>query len=102
MTKSEIAVEEKRLDGLIAALVARHPGRSPEEWMPWRMKDDALSMEHWRLAQARLNLKYERPGRVLTPEQRKAAGARLQAARKPLKAPLSSLQETTVGPSAAL
>jgi hypothetical protein len=101
MTKDEIAAEEKRLSGLIAALEARHPDRSPDEWKPWHAHDDALSMEHWKLAQARLNLKYERPTRMLTPEQRQAAGKRLNAARKPLRIPPSSLQERPASTSVA-
>ena len=81
MTAAQIVAEGVRLDAMIEALENRNPGRTGDQWMPWRMNDDDLSMEHWGLVQQRLNLKWERPERVMTAEQKAAAGARLQQAR---------------------
>jgi hypothetical protein len=82
MTAAEITAEAVRLDTEIEALENRNPGRTGDQWLPWKMQDDALSMEHWGLVQARLNLKWERPDRTMTPEQKAAAGARLAASRQ--------------------
>ncbi len=72
------ASEEKRLKGLIEALEARHPDREGRDWMPWATYDHPIAVEHWKLVQERLNLRY---GRVYTPEQREAARERLNTAR---------------------
>ena len=57
-------------------------GTKSKRWMPWHMNDDALSLEHWALVQRRLNLRWERPTRQMSAEQRLAAGARFKAARE--------------------
>lgn len=82
MTAAEITAEAARLDKAIEALEDRNPARTGDQWLPWKMQDDALSLEHWGLVQQRLNLKWERPERKMTPAQKAAAGARLQAARE--------------------
>jgi hypothetical protein len=81
MTAAEITAEAKRLDTEIEALEDRNPARTGDQWLPWKMQDDALSLEHWALVQRRLNLRWERPDRQMTIEQKAAAGARLHAAR---------------------
>jgi hypothetical protein len=81
MTAAQIAAEAVRLDAEIEALEDRNPGRTGDQWKPWRMNDDALSMEHWALVQRRLNLRWERPTRSITAEQKAAMGARLAAHR---------------------
>jgi hypothetical protein len=81
MTAAQIAAEAVRLDAEIEALEDRNPGRTGDQWKPWQANDDALSMEHWALVQRRLNLKWERPTRQMTTEQKAAASQRLNAAR---------------------
>ena len=74
------ATELKRIDKLIARLEAKHPNREERDWMPWATNDDPLAVEHWKLVQERIDIQR---GRSLSPEQRKAAGDRLAAVRKP-------------------
>jgi len=94
-----MTAEEKRLWASIAELEAKHPERdTPDQWMPWHTNDDALSMEHWRLVHARLDLKWERPAS----EERLRALEHAREARKRLRKPAveapKPLYETTVEP----
>lgn len=82
VTAAEITALDADLTHQIAELEAKYPDMSAEDWMPWHAHDSELSLEHWALVQRRLNLRWERPSRVLSPEQRAAMGLRLQAARE--------------------
>lgn len=65
MTKRQLELKQQ-----IAELGNRHPEREGREWMPWATNDHPLAMEHWRLVHRLLDLRYDRPGRKLSKEER--------------------------------
>jgi hypothetical protein len=73
MTKKEIELVVKEVNEQIAALEAEHP---TQEMRPWNCNDHPVALEHWKLLQRRISLKYEKPSPTV--EQRLASAQRLR------------------------
>jgi hypothetical protein len=86
MTKKEIELAVKEVNQQIAALEAAHP---TQEMRPWDCNDHPVALEHWKLLQRRLSLKYESRKPTRTPEQREELVARLATARTVRQNPIA-------------
>jgi hypothetical protein len=73
MTKKEIESAVKEVNQQIVALEAKHPG---QEMRPWDCNDHPVALEHWKLLQRRISLKYEKSSPTV--EQRLASAQRLR------------------------
>jgi hypothetical protein len=73
VTKKEIESAVHEVNQQIADLEAKHPG---QEMRPWVCNDHPVALEHWKLVQRRISLKYEKPSPTV--EQRLASAQRLR------------------------
>jgi hypothetical protein len=78
VTKKEIESAVREVNQQIADLEAKNPG---QEMRPWDCNDHPVALEHWKLLQRRMNLKYESRKPTRTAEQRAGLVARLATAR---------------------
>lgn len=81
MTKIEARAELEVIGQRLLALETQCEAKELD-WRPWVSGDNPLSVEHWKLIQRRSALKGVLKKSSVSPEKRRAAGARLAAARK--------------------